>query len=143
MQASFLHAVGVSVSDAFLNFNLAPLNLRRDIAMLGLLQKCATGSAHPDLCKLFPMSSSVPHRHGTRLQNQRHDKQLEERCDGRHSDQMARSLFGLVRVYNRLPQHIVDSKDVSTFQTALTEAARKQCRDNSRNWCNIFSPTNY
>ena len=143
-QTSFLSALSLSPEEAFLEmrYNLAPLTLRSDIAMLGVLHKCARGVAHPAFLRLFPLAPSErPHSHERRWQNQKHSHQLVERCQGHHSEILARSMFGVVRSYNRLPQHIVDNKDVSKFQSALTEAARKQCRDNSRNWSTMYSPS--
>ena len=53
VQARLLRELGLSPALAFLEYNLAPLGLRRDIAMLGLLFKCTHGLAHPDLCGLL------------------------------------------------------------------------------------------
>ena len=43
LQERFLRELNLIEEDAFLNFNLAPLSLRREIAMLGLIFKCAKG----------------------------------------------------------------------------------------------------
>ena len=43
---AFLRHLGVSVRNAFVNLNLATLELRRDIGMLGALWKIAHGTAH-------------------------------------------------------------------------------------------------
>ena len=36
-----------------LEFNLAPLQLRRAIAVLGVTHRCVHGNAHDDMCALF------------------------------------------------------------------------------------------
>ena len=43
VQRSFLNDIGVDELTAFMDFNLAPLNLRRDIAMLGLIRRTVIG----------------------------------------------------------------------------------------------------
>ena len=49
-------------------------------------------------------------------------------------------MFGLVRVYNFLPQAVVDSASVTTFQTALTKLARDACEKGQENWTTLLSP---
>ena len=43
LQNNFLAELGVSCQDALMHFNLAPLQCRRDIAMLGLVHRCVLG----------------------------------------------------------------------------------------------------
>jgi hypothetical protein len=139
IQNRFLASVHVSEVDAFLNFNLAPLGLRRDIAMLGLLHKCALGLAHPLLLDLFPGAPAPSSRHSSRLAAQRHSRQLLNHCDGSHTDYMSRSCLGLVGVYNKLPQSIVDASNVKTFQHKLTALAKQRCEAHGV-WTRMFSP---
>ena len=58
LQSSFLHALGLSDKDELLQHNVAPLQLRRDIGMLGFLFKA--GLCHPDVVDLFPLSHRIP-----------------------------------------------------------------------------------
>jgi hypothetical protein len=51
----------------------------------------------------------------------------------------SRSIFGMVYVYNRLPQDVVDSKNVSIFQICLTRMARKACEEGIPKWMTYFS----
>ena len=53
IQRSFLQQIGLTENDAFLDFNLAPLRLRRDIAILGFLHKANLGRCHPSIRKFF------------------------------------------------------------------------------------------
>ena len=69
---SFLQELGVTKETAFLKHNLPPLSFRRDEAMLGLLNKCALGQAHPRLCALFPAVTQERAAHDTRYQKGRH-----------------------------------------------------------------------
>ena len=41
-----------------------------------------------------------------------------------------RSVFGMVHVYNKLPQRVVECSSVSSFQRSLTLIAREACRKN-------------
>ncbi len=45
LQVSFLKEIGLSEEEAFLQYNVAPLGLRRNIGMLGLLERGRGGSA--------------------------------------------------------------------------------------------------
>ena len=68
---------------AYLDYNLAPMCLRRDIGMLGMLWKVCHGEAHPDFEVLFPkIPGRATHGHGTRVAKRRHDLQLFDPCDG-------------------------------------------------------------
>ena len=123
----------------FTQYNLAPPTLRRDIAMLGLLHKVTLRLAHKDFATLFP-PSSYRHQHGTRLAQRRHDKQLYELCDGTQTEQLNRSIFGLTRVYNLLPQDIINTTTIHSFQTLLTRTARNFAHENPHDFDTFFSP---
>lgn len=139
VQRRFLRELQITAKDSFLNFGLAPLQLRRDIAMLGLLHKVVLGQAHSGFSSLFPPCPSDPPRYFTRLQARKHSRQLLDRCDGRQPGYLGRSLFGLVRVYNSLPQEAVEKSSVSSFQTFLTKIAKSKCENDSDNWEHVFS----
>ena len=110
--------------------------------MLGLIHKVTLKQAHPDLLRLLPPSSTPPHHYATRLASKRHNKQIHEHCDGQQTDLTQRSLFGLVNVYNLLPQNVVDAPTTTTFQTLLTHAARVQCQIQAPHWDLTFSLRN-
>ena len=138
LYSSFLHATHTTELYAFLNYNLAPPTLRRDISLLGLLHKINLGLTHSDFNELFPRASPT-HLHATRLSERRHNRQLRELCDGTQTDQLNRSLFALVRIYNLLPQTIVNAKTVTHFQTLLTRTA-KNYANHDDNFATFFSP---
>ena len=52
-QSRFVRDIGLTEERAFLEFNMAPLKLRRDIGDLGLLDQIQLGEAHPDFSRLF------------------------------------------------------------------------------------------
>ena len=56
VQRRFLRNVGVDEETARLEFNLAPLEMRRDIAMLGVIQRAAIKEGPPQLQQLFQKS---------------------------------------------------------------------------------------
>ena len=106
LQNSYVHELGMSLEAAFLEHNVAPLCLRRDIAMLGLLFKIAHGICHPQLRDLLPPAATTNRVDRYRVAAGRlnrfgcHRLQLLDRCEGRQGFYFGRSLFGLVRVWN-------------------------------------------
>ena len=105
---------------AFLDFNFAPPSLRRDIGILGMLHKRVLGLAHPIFDRLLPFHCES---HGASTGS--HTKQLYGhilQADFQlhlHN----RSIFGMVHIYNRLSQEIIDSETVAFFQSKLTKLA--------------------
>ena len=125
---------------AFLEFNLAPLSSRRDIAMLGLIHRCVQGKAHASLREIFPRCSRPGHLHNTKLQKHRHPYQLDEFRAGTHPALLCRSVIGLTRVWNRLPEYIVTAGNVTIMQKGLTSILRAASRRGEVNWPQLFSP---
>ena len=143
IQSSFVSKLGLSDREAFLWYGLHPLNLRRDVAMLGVLYKCAHGLTHPDLQELFPPDGESRGVHtSTRLFQRRHSRQLLLRHHGTQRMEFHRSIFGLVKIWNALSSDIVESSNVSTFQRALTDMARRACDEDVDGWPRMFSPPN-
>ncbi len=137
VQDVFLREICMTDEQAFLDFNLAPVCLRRDIAAQGFLHKIALRECHPAFRELFPQALPVTHSHVTRGTCM-HTRAFKDRIGGGCVQLMHKSLFGAIRVYNDFPQNVVDAKDVSTFQSALTELARERCRAGSQNWQTMF-----
>ena len=72
VQRSFLHKLNISEACAFLEYNFAPTELRRNIAILGMLHKRVIGKCHPSFDRLLPWREdhiSTPRGFG-------HNKQL-------------------------------------------------------------------
>ena len=132
LQSSFVDALGVCEEYVFLIHNFAPLELRRDIAILGFIHKRVLGECHPAIMTLLPFSS---HEIAWR-----HTKQLETHLDSCIASHALywRSLFGLIHVFNRLPDHVVASSTVHVFQARLTEAAKKRCSSDDPQWRRSF-----
>jgi len=136
LQHHFLRALDLTDQKAFLEYNLAPLCLRRDIAVLGLLHRIQLGEAHDDFATLFQPEvhqRAVHTRHNAR----RHRRQFRETWG--NTDYFNRSIFSAVRVYNVLPEHVVEAKTVQILQSLLTKQARIACRAGQANWDRIYS----
>ena len=130
VMVTFVHNFNMESEDAFRKYNLAPLNLRRDIAMLGFLHKCNLPNAHPDLLELFPQAPGPGGVHNKQLWN---IMTFYRECSF-YPALARRTVFHLVHVYNALPQRVVDCKEISDFQHELTEMARIKCRQGHDNW---------
>ena len=135
LQHFFLRELGLNDVEAFLQHNLAPLRLRRDIAVLGLLHRVQLGEAHADFGRMFEFDvheRPVFTRHNAR----RHSRQFREVWGS--TDYFNRSIFAATRVYNVLPADVVEGKSVKVFQSALTKLARTACEEGSAQWSSMF-----
>ena len=59
---------------------------------------------------------------------------------GKFLETTAKSILGLIDVYNLLPQAVIDTNDVQTFQAKLQAILKDQAISNVRNWESHFSP---
>ena len=50
-----------------------------------------------------------------------------------------RSIFGMIDVYNNLPQQVIDATSVSDFQHQLMHVARTRCQLGDAEWASSFS----
>ncbi len=128
VQRRFLREMGVTEAQALADWNLAPLPCRRAIAMLGLLYRIAMKQAPAPLCELFRRFDGVrPGHTATRGFGRRHPLQLcEATTMGGHTEVFRRSLFGLVTVWNMVPEAVVLSGSIRTFQKGLQDAVRNR-----------------
>ncbi len=138
VQRRFLREIGLTELEALEQYRLAPLPVRRDIAMLGLLHRVCHGYAPRPLAELFePKSSSQqmfqPDTRGHRV---RHGKQLVDFIGmGGHTETLRRSCYGLVTVWNLLPKEAAAAKTTKTCQRLLQKAVlRRAQRAPGTNW---------
>lgn len=131
LQRNFVSELRITEEMAFLDYNFGPLCLRRDIGLLGFLHKRVLDQCHAAIKQLFPFEEDPSHLHFKQLQSHM------SRVTGRH-DMYFRSIFGMVHVYNRLPQYVVDSTSVTEFQSKLTKLARQRCLNWDENWHRAF-----
>ena len=131
-QRRFLRECGLSDEEALLHFNLAPLETRRDIAMLGLIHRSVLGGGPRHYANMFlpsPPSAS-----------QKHDKQLLTHRSPRNLQILSRSALGLVDVYNLLPAQVVCQKSVASMQHELQALLKFRVRNGDSYWLHTFSP---
>ena len=136
----FLSQLGISAERAFIEFHLAPLSMRRDMAMLGMIHRCAIGAGPCHFQAFFQKSTTTNPRTNTRRTALLHNKQLVNPLEGKFLEIARRSALGLVSVYNLLPQDLVDCTNVKAFQRLLQNLAKDTCRRNVFKWEQIFSP---
>lgn len=133
VQDRLCRELGLLPAEALVTYELAPLNSRRDMALLGLLHRIVLKDAPPQLAELFPPARAWPFGlASTRPQVRRHNKRLHQRAIG--TETLRRSLFGLVKVYNLLPQQIINKTSVKLFQSALQQALCVAASLNVHNW---------
>jgi hypothetical protein len=141
VQRNFIRSLDLSPTRAILDYNLAPLCLRRDIAMLGFIYNAVHGRTHAASQALFKRSHLAPSEdRRTRGSLARHSLQLIESACTHSPALLQRSIFGLVRVWNRLPHSFVSATTVSAFQSSLTALARHHCQHGHCGWTMLFSP---
>jgi hypothetical protein len=128
VQKRFLSDVGVDEITALMEFNLAPLRTRRDIAMLGMLHRAKLGLGPPQFRELFK-----PCQGGY---------QLRDAYEGSgRTALIRRSVWGLVAVYNRLGSGAQSIKIVADFQRYLQERLKKLiAAGNVVQWQSTCSP---
>ena len=136
VQRSFLKHIGVYELFAFMSFNLAPLNLRRDIAMLGLIRRTVLGLGLQHFQRLF-FAETCSDRRTKRCK--RHHRQLHEYRQGQYLDMVGRSALGLTSVYTLLPREIVEANDVKICQRLLQDLARDCASRNVPDWQHMLS----
>ena len=133
----FLRGIGLTKIEALRDYNLAPLNSRRDIAMLGAIHRAVLGQGPEQLRKYFIL---VEGRHPTgRNSLRRHGKQIATFRSGTFLETTTHSILGLVDIYNLLPPAMVDTDNVHTFQAKLQALMKAQTATNGE-WELMFSP---
>ena len=121
VERHFLRELGLTAEQALQNYRLAPLNTRRDVALLGLVNRTLLVEGPPPHFKKWFFPQVRPrHQYLTILQVGKHNKQLHDWLDGDHTELIRRSPLGLTRMHNQLPRTIVDEKCVSNFQRTAT-----------------------
>ena len=116
----------LSPSEAFLSHNLAPLSLRRSIAMLGFLYKCVRGVAPTLCCSLFTLDNR---RNENLRSNERlHKFQLVDPVGVSASPLLRRSIYSLVTFWNHLPQDVITASSIKSFQSRISDLAKEAVR---------------
>ena len=121
--SDFLKQINMTELDALRNFNLAPLQVRRGIAMLGMIHRSQGLKAIPQLKAILKVDANAWHLH-------------ESMAD---TEVTRRSAFGLVPVYRALPAEIRSITQVSAFQARIQRAVLK-CAEAGGEWRTMLSP---
>ena len=113
-----------------MHFRLAPLAVRRDIVMLGLIHRTVLQKGPSHFATIFPVIS---------------DTQLgrpvvkDMRKTLRHP-MLKRSAMGLAAIYNKLPASFVLAQTVSDFQRKLQEFVLARACSGCADWRETLSP---
>ena len=132
VQKRFLQDAGVDEVSALTEFHLAPLGVRRDIAMLGMIHRTVLGRGVPHLKEFFKRSvSGAAHKHRLTLQ--------DPLQDGRNSF-LKRTAIGLIAVYSLLPPTLVAAASVASFQKGLQQLVIARAKAGCEDWPATLSP---
>ena len=139
VQDNFLRDLGLTKLQALMEFNLAPLSTRRDVAMLGLVHRTVLKQG-PSHFQSFFQQRTDEQQGSTRLARRRHGKQLQETRTGRFLEVLRRSALGLAGVYNLLPTEVVAETTVAGFQRLLQNLLKERATSGCEDWEQTFSP---
>ena len=139
IQKRFLDELHNDEISMLIDLSLVPLWSRRDMAMLGLLHKVVLGIVPSMFDQFIFFTRRVPFPRGLRNPFLRHSRQLHDPMDGSQSRIFQRSLFGLIYTYNLLPQAVVDSKTVTSFQHRLQRGLKEAAKSGRNDWSSLFT----
>ena len=134
MQKKFLADAGIDERAALLDFNLAPLATRRDIAMLGVIHRSVLGLGPNHFAEFFKLADEAT------TSNARHNRQLVDPRRHLKGHLLIRSALGLIAVYNLLPRYIVDCTSVKAFQSQLQLLVASRAKQGTDDWQCTLSP---
>ena len=152
IQSTFLEKLGISELEALFLHGLAPLGVRRDIALLGLIHRSVMKIGVSHFEEFFFLSGAAPPPGNW----EKHRFQLREYNDDEHGSMLSyafghgrgevqsfvkRSVFGLIKVYNNLPKDVVEGAvDVSHFQHMLQNLIKNRAVGGYNDWKCLLSP---
>ena len=130
----FLKDINVSAVNALMHFNLAPLKTRRDIAILGIIHRAVLKLGPPQLHSFFMSQANRP-----RFTRHWHRHILEDPCNIARPDFFTRSIFGSIAIYNLLPDFVVATQSVQSFQSKLQSILKFLVQSGYDHWDDCFS----
>ena len=152
IQRHFLDKLGTTERAALFDYGLAPLRVRRDIGLLGLIHRTVLGGGVRHFEEFFSRSGAAPpagnwEKHNHQLREYGNDESSNvlsyffENGRGEAQKFISRSALGLVKVYNHLPRCIVDgTTSVKQFQSLLQDLVKQRASAGHADWQEIFSP---
>ena len=139
MQNDFLSELGLSASEALHQYNLALLCSKRDISLLGLLHHVTLKVTPIQLSNFLRPNIATNFARGWAIQFDRHNQQFHDPLASPVPKIVERSIFKLVHPYNVLPQHVVDSKSLSSFQSKLQGTLKEFALQDIPEWESVLS----
>ena len=140
VQKRFLKALGRTEEEALVEFNLVPLAARRDIAMLGVIQRTVLGKGPDHFQQFFRPAAQTQRLYFTRRTAKSHARQLEDPRKGVFPELLRRSALGLIAVYNFLPEQTVAESTVKDSQSKLQGLLKQRAAAGCENWAETLSP---
>ena len=138
VQDTVLEETGLSAEVALLEFCLAPLPTRRDIAMMGLLYRTCKGSAPPQFNSLIRRSTGARFPRNLRHPEAQHNQQLHDPFDGSVGPMMAISAMSLMYTFNVLLAFVVEAVGVSAFQRHLQNGVKRAHQFGYVEWASLL-----
>ena len=108
------------------------------MAALGLIHRTVLDLSPPHFKKWFSLNTSTA-VYNTRHQEKKHNKQLLDYVSGEHTELLRRSLLGQTRVYNCLPQAVVNATTVKGYQKKLQDNLKDEARRGCDNWQTLLA----
>ena len=124
VQRKFLKDIGVDEITALMEFNLAPLAARRDMAMLGVIHRTVLGKGPRQFRELFKQDKAG---------------RLVDPRSSIGGELVKRSALGLAAIYNLLPEGCKKTKQVNDFQRGLQELMKERATEGCEDWAGTFS----
>ena len=141
IQRRLMRELGITEQHALLEYHLAPLTTRRDIAMLGIVHRSVLGLGPTHFHQYFRPASTPTNPNG-KTTARRHKHKLETHRAGGFLEVVKNSVLGMVDIYNILPAYVVDAPTVHLFQRRLQEIACIEATNEQRGWQCTYSPRN-
>ena len=139
VQLWFLRELGLDPLDALLQFKLAPLETRRDLAMLGIIHRANLRRGPPWIQDLLRVGFADNNRRAG-LRRREHFRAVHFEHGAVDLEIGKRSLLGLAGVYNILPEYVAEAETVSTFQSRLQNMLVDAATDDFPGWPAVLSP---
>ena len=102
--------------NAFLELNLAPLGLRRDIANLGVILRAVSGRGPAHFRSFFIRDFSNDRRHTPR--RTLHRFQVLDTFRPLQRDYINRSTLGYISVFNLLPEKVFEHEHIGVISVS-------------------------
>eukprot|EP00969_Alexandrium_andersonii_P042388 1860180-Alexandrium_andersonii.AAC.1 len=97
--------------------------------MLGVIHRTLLGNGPAHLIHFFQLDTTP-----APVRERRHARHLKDPCELRCPDYTRRSALGAARLYNMLPDFVISSTSVSSFQSRLQRLVAQRARNECADW---------